>query len=106
MYKRPQLKFSPSASRFLDHVKNAFVQNPQLKTLLMDEYFITSLADAQDSWRRVVVTAIQNGLPTPAFSSALSFYDSFRCARLPANLLQVHTVRIFNFFLNRITDLL
>lgn len=55
----------------------------------MDEYFEKSLADYQLSWRRVVVTSINCGIPTPAFSAALSYYDSFRCARLPANLLQV-----------------
>ncbi|XP_046456401.1 6-phosphogluconate dehydrogenase, decarboxylating-like isoform X1 [Daphnia pulex] len=75
-------------STFLDHVKNAFILNPQLKNLLMDEYFIKTLADFQMSWRRVIVTAINHGIPAPAFSAALSYYDSFRCPRLPANLLQ------------------
>ncbi|KAK4003453.1 hypothetical protein OUZ56_005218 [Daphnia magna] len=75
-------------SKFLDHVKNAFVLNPQLNNLMMDEYFSRTLADCQLAWRRVTVTAINHGIPTPAFCSALSYYDSFRCPRLPANLLQ------------------
>jgi 6-phosphogluconate dehydrogenase len=84
------INFLFSYSTFLDHVKNAFILNPQLKNLLMDEYFIKTLADFQMSWRRVIVTAINHGIPAPAFSAALSYYDSFRCPRLPANLLQVY----------------
>ena len=77
------------SSVFLDKVKDAFQQDPNISCLLMDSYFRDVLASSQTAWRRVVALAIYEGVPVPAFSSALSYYDSFRCERLPANLLQV-----------------
>ncbi|HWB96970.1 MAG TPA: decarboxylating NADP(+)-dependent phosphogluconate dehydrogenase [Bryobacteraceae bacterium] len=75
-------------SRFLGKIKEAFDKNPQLTNLLLDDFFSKVLIDYQDSWRRAIVHAIQYGVPTPAFSTALAFYDGYRTARLPANLLQ------------------
>lgn len=76
-------------SIFLDRVKEAFEKDPDLKSLLMDDYFSKKLAESHLSWRRAIITAINHGCPVPAFSSALAYYDGFRCPLLPANLLQV-----------------
>ena len=75
-------------SRFLEDIKRAFDKNPQLENLLLDDFFKSAIDKAQPSWRRVVATAIQMGLPVPAFSAALTYYDGYRRDRLPANLLQ------------------
>jgi 6-phosphogluconate dehydrogenase len=75
-------------SRFLGKIKEAYDKNPQLANLLVDEFFSSTLNKYQDSWRRAIVSAIEAGVPTPAFSTALAFYDGFRAERLPANLLQ------------------
>ncbi|PYT25659.1 MAG: phosphogluconate dehydrogenase (NADP(+)-dependent, decarboxylating) [Acidobacteria bacterium] len=75
-------------SRFLGKIKEAYDKNPQLTNLLQDDFFSKTLVGYQDSWRRALIHAIQFGVPTPAFSTALSFYDGYRTARLPANLLQ------------------
>jgi len=75
-------------SAFLDNIKTAFDKNKDLANLLIDDYFKTVLENCQASWRRVVSQAALLGIPMPAFSSALSFFDGYRCARLPANLLQ------------------
>ncbi len=75
-------------SRFLGDIKNAFDKNPQLENLLLDDFFKAAIDKAQPSWRRVISTAVQLGLPIPVFSAALSYYDGYRNARLPANLLQ------------------
>ena len=75
-------------SRFLGKIKEAYDKNPKLANLLMDDFFSQALNGYQESWRRALVQAIQSGVPTPAFSTALGFYDGFRTARLPANLLQ------------------
>jgi len=75
-------------SRFLGKIKEAYEKNPQLTNLLLDDFFSKTLNDYQASWRRGIIHAIQCGVPTPAFSTALSFYDGYRTARLPANLLQ------------------
>jgi 6-phosphogluconate dehydrogenase len=75
-------------SRFLGKIKEAFDKNPQLSNLLLDDFFRNTLLKYQDSWRRALVEAIQAGVPTPAFSTALAFFDGYRCERLPANLLQ------------------
>ena len=76
------------SSRFLGKSKEAFDKNPQLSNLLLDDFFSKVLNDYHPSWRRGIIQAIQNGVPTPAFSTALAFYDGYRTARLPANLLQ------------------
>jgi 6-phosphogluconate dehydrogenase len=75
-------------SVFLEDIKRAFDKNPALRSLLLDEYFKELIDSCQASWRRVVAGAAEFGVPVPAFSSALSFYDGYRCGRLPANLLQ------------------
>jgi 6-phosphogluconate dehydrogenase len=75
-------------SRFLGKIKEAFDKNPSLHNLLMDDFFSSTLNKYQDSWRKALVKAIEFGVPTPAFSTALAFYDGYRCERLPANLLQ------------------
>jgi 6-phosphogluconate dehydrogenase len=75
-------------SRFLGKIKEAFDKNPGLHNLLMDDFFSGTLNKYQGSWRKGIVSAIEFGVPTPAFSTALSFYDGYRTERLPANLLQ------------------
>lgn len=75
-------------SKFLGKIKDAFAKNKQLKNLLLDEYFRGELDKCQEGWRKVVATAALMGVPTPCFSTALAFYDGYRCGRLPANLLQ------------------
>jgi 6-phosphogluconate dehydrogenase len=75
-------------SAFLGKIKQAFDRNPNLKNLLLDDYFKGVIDRCQTSWRRVVAQAVQNGVPVPAFTTALAFYDGYRSERLPANLLQ------------------
>ncbi len=75
-------------SVLLEKIKSAFDKNPELACLLLDGYFNTVVERCQSSWRRVVSQAALLGIPIPAFSSALSFFDSYRSERLPANLLQ------------------
>lgn len=75
-------------ARFLQNIKDAYDRNPDLKNLLLDEYFKNIVEEYQDAWRQVVATAITRGVPVPAFASALAYYDSYRTERLPANLLQ------------------
>jgi 6-phosphogluconate dehydrogenase len=75
-------------SAFLIKIKQAFDMNPALTNLLLDPFFTQTIAKSQQSLRNVLVQALQNGTPMPAMSSALAYYDSYRCANLPANLLQ------------------
>lgn len=75
-------------SAFLGKIKEAFDNNPELENLLLDPFFKEKVMAAQSGWRNVVATAVTNGLPVPAFSSALSYFDGFRTERLPANMLQ------------------
>lgn len=75
-------------SAFLGNIKAAFDKNPSLSCLLLDTFFVDAIRDCQTSWRHVVATAAQLGIPTPAFSTALAFYDGFRSDTLPANLIQ------------------
>ena len=75
-------------SVFLSNIKEAFDKNPDLDNLLLDPFFAEATAKAQTSWRRVCAEAMISGVPVPAFASALSYYDGYRSARLPANLLQ------------------
>ncbi|MDR1317394.1 MAG: decarboxylating NADP(+)-dependent phosphogluconate dehydrogenase [Spirochaetales bacterium] len=75
-------------SVFLGRIKDAFTKNKKLNNLLLDDYFCKVLKKCEPSWRRVVAAAVQNGIPMPAFSTALAFYDGYRSERLPANLLQ------------------
>jgi len=75
-------------SVFLGKIKEAFDKKPDLENLLLDPFFTGVIEDAQGSWRRVVCSAVENGIPTPAFASALAYFDGYRSERLPANLLQ------------------
>jgi len=75
-------------SAFLGKIKEAFDKNPQLNNLLLDDYFKGVIENCQASWRKVVMKAVDMGVPVPAFATALSFFDGYRSARLPANLLQ------------------
>ena len=75
-------------SAFLGKIKEAFDKNPGLTNLLLDPYFKQQIESAQAAWRRVVAKAIQKGIPVPAMSSALAFFDGYRRESLPANLLQ------------------
>ena len=75
-------------SSFLDKITESYAENPQLSNLLLAPYFSTKIAQTQQSLRMVLATAIQHGIPVPCHSSALNYYDGFRTARLPANLLQ------------------
>jgi len=75
-------------SVFLGKIKEAFDKNPNLENLLLDPFFKNAVEKAQPSWRRVVTTAVEMGVPMPAMSSALTYYDGYRHERLPANLLQ------------------
>ena len=73
---------------FLDRIKSAYQKNGKLASLLVDDDFAKEVAERQASWRRVVTLAANKGLPAPALSSSLAYYDSYRRARLPANLIQ------------------
>jgi 6-phosphogluconate dehydrogenase len=75
-------------SVFLGKIKDAFDRNPGLPNLLLDPYFKEKVEAAQEGWRRVVATALVNGVPVPAFTTALNYFDGYRAARLPANMLQ------------------
>lgn len=75
-------------SIFLGKIKQAFDKNPNLYNLLLDDFFLGEISKCQQGWRNVIGEAAQHGVPTPCFSTALSFYDGYRSERLPANLLQ------------------
>ncbi len=75
-------------SRFLGKIKEAFDKNPGIENLLLDSFFSGALNQYQASWRKALVHAVELGVPTPAFSTALAFFDGYRTGRLPANLLQ------------------
>ena len=75
-------------SAFLGEIKKAFADNPDLSNLLLAPHFTAVVERCQASWRRVVSKAVESGVPVPAFTTALAFYDGYRSARLPANLLQ------------------
>ena len=75
-------------SRFLSKIKDAFDQDKDLANLLLDPFFTSAIEQNQQSWRSVIASAVQSGIPVPAMSSALSFFDGYRTLSLPANLLQ------------------
>ena len=75
-------------SRFLGKIKEAYDNNPALGNLLLDPYFVKQVDDAQAGWRQVIAAAVTSGIPVPAFSTALAFFDGYRTESLPANLLQ------------------
>ena len=75
-------------SQFLGKISDAFKKNPKLDNLLLNKYFAGVVNKYQSSWRKALTFAVKMGVPTPAFSTALAFYDGYRAGRLPANLLQ------------------
>ena len=75
-------------SAFLGKIREAFEKNPDLVNLLLDPFFKAAMDRAQKSWRRIVTAAVEMGIPMPAISAALGYYDGYRCEYLPANLLQ------------------
>ena len=75
-------------ARFLDRIKEAFDADPKLENLLLAPYFTKVIEGAQDAWRHVTATAVELGVAVPALSTAMTYYDGYRSARLPANLLQ------------------
>ncbi len=75
-------------SRFLDSIKQAYTDNPELESLLLDDFFQQAIAGAQSGWRKTISRAVETGIPVPGFAAALTFYDGYRMASVPANLLQ------------------
>ncbi|KNC83879.1 6-phosphogluconate dehydrogenase, decarboxylating [Sphaeroforma arctica JP610] len=75
-------------SVFLGDIKKAYEKNPDLTNLLLDDFFNKAIQDSQEGMRQAVIEGVKAGIPTPCFSTALAFYDSYRAERLPANLLQ------------------
>ena len=75
-------------SRFLGDIKAAYDGDPELTNLMLDDFFVKALDSAQTAWREVIASGVQAGIPLPAMSTALAFYDAYRTERLPANLLQ------------------
>ncbi len=75
-------------ARFLDRIREAYDTDPALSNLMLADFFAKALQEAQDPWRRVVARAVELGIPTPAFSSSLAYYDGYRRARGPASLIQ------------------
>jgi 6-phosphogluconate dehydrogenase len=75
-------------SRFLGDIKAAFDKKPQLSNLLLDDFFVQAVQANQAGWRATIASAVMAGIPLPAMSSALAFYDAYRTEQLPANLLQ------------------
>ena len=75
-------------ARFLNHIADAYRTDPALVNLMLAPFFKDLLNRSQQNWREVVALAVRNGIPVPAFSASLAYYDSYRAARLPANLLQ------------------
>lgn len=75
-------------SRFLSDIKSAFDKQPDISNLLLDPFFKGAVMASEKGWREAVAQAVMNGIPVPCFSTALAFFDGYRCERLPANLLQ------------------
>src|SRR5699024_6118307 len=75
-------------AKFLNRIVEAYDNDPELPSLLLDPYFKGELEDLMDSWRRIVIYVTQLGLPAPVFTSSLAYYDSLRAERLPAAIIQ------------------
>ena len=75
-------------AKFLDRIKEAYGRNAKLANLLLDDYFLSAVTRTEGAWRQVIALAVANGVPAPAFTSSLAYYDGLRRARGPANLLQ------------------
>ena len=75
-------------SVFLEDIAAAHANNKSLASILLDDFFRRAMAEAQVAWRNTIVTAVRAGVPVPCLAAGLAFYDSYRCTRLPANLIQ------------------
>jgi 6-phosphogluconate dehydrogenase len=75
-------------AKFLNRIVDAYKRDPALHNLLLDSYFTDIIKNTQDNWRIAVAAAIDQGVAVPAFSASLAYFDSYRSARLPSNLLQ------------------
>ncbi|MDD5755321.1 MAG: NADP-dependent phosphogluconate dehydrogenase, partial [Methylococcales bacterium] len=75
-------------SQFLNNIKQAYNKTSDLENLLLDDFFVAAMQKADAGWRKAVVLGIELAIPTPTFSSALAYFDGYRSAKLPANLLQ------------------
>ena len=75
-------------AQFLDRIRDAYAEHPDLQNLMLAPFFQQALASAQDAWRRVIKEAVDRGIPVPAFTSSLAYYDGYRRERGPANLIQ------------------
>jgi len=75
-------------AKFLNRIVDAYKRDPSLHNLLLDSYFTDIIKNAQDNWRIAVAAAVEQGVAVPAFSASLAYFDSYRSARLPSNLLQ------------------
>ena len=76
------------------YFREAFDKAPELTNLLLDDFFRDAVHDCQSAWRDVISKSVEIGIPTPAFSTALAFYDGYRSAKLPANLIQVNLIDV------------
>lgn len=94
------------SSVFLGNIREAFEKNPQLNNLLIDDFFKEAVGKCQAGWRAVVAQGALLGIPTPALSSALAFYDGYRSGVLPANLIQVFSSFPFFFFFSFLPSIL
>jgi 6-phosphogluconate dehydrogenase len=75
-------------AKLLDEIMKAYERNANLQSLLLDEFFKKQIESTQGNWRKVVMVAVENGIPTPAMSASLAYFDSYRTADLPQNLTQ------------------
>jgi 6-phosphogluconate dehydrogenase len=75
-------------SVFLEDIAAAYQSNRELDNIMLDQFFRDAMAGAQDAWRNTIVAAVRSGVPVPCMTAGLAFYDSYRSARLPANLIQ------------------
>ena len=80
--------------RLFYYFREAFDKAPELTNLLLDDFFRDAVHDCQSAWRDVISKSVEIGIPTPAFSTALAFYDGYRSAKLPANLIQVNLIDV------------
>ena len=88
-------------SRLFCYFREAFDKAPDLTNLLLDDFFRDAVHDCQSAWRDVISKSVEIGIPTPAFSTALAFYDGYRSAKLPANLIQVKLIDVIQNFAYR-----
>lgn len=80
---------------FLDDIKNAYIKNADLDNLLVDPFVTAQLMERQAAWRRVVTLCVASGIAAPAMTASLSYFDSYRRANLPANLVQVRACMLW-----------